>query len=244
MTTDQAWEHVHRFQLQIDNLGRIGDLRARMVEMAESDDWRDYTSAIGRLRWRAAEFDYFLIDCGVSHQDAQRAIEWSRTGTKLAALMDPAADRRRRRPVEEAGKDWPGTALGKEFLTEARRLGWLADDGATKPVVSTRALEQARSGVTKERQALERRTERLPLERRRQLDAMVDALVDELGPTDERRYVIDRLRSATHGKRRPADARSDAERLGWNVAALAKQWGVSRPTANDWVKELRDAAKT
>jgi hypothetical protein len=243
MITDDAWEHVHRFQLRIDNLGRIGDLRSQMVEMIESDDWQDYTSAIGRQRWQAAEFDYFLIDCGVSHEDARRAIEWSRTGTKVAAAMDPDADPALRRPIGEAAREWQGAALNKDFLDEARRLGWLADDGSTKAPVSQRALHRAHSGLSFEAKAREARTERLSSNRRRQLDAMTDTLLEELATADERRYVIDRVRSATHGHRRPADAGADAERLGWNVAALAAHWGVPRMTAHRWVRELRDASE-
>lgn len=242
-TTDQAWQHVHLFQLRVDNLGRVGDLRSQMHEMAKSNDWRDYTSALGRQRWRAAEFDYFLIDCGVTHQDARRAIEWSRTGTELAALMDPAAEPDQRRPITEAAKDWRGNGIGNDFLGEARRLGWLTDDDATKPVVSTRALEQARTGVTYEVRARANRTERLSPTRRQELNSLADVLLTELASSDEQRYIIDRLRAATRGQRRPADVRADGERLGWNVAALAKHWGVARSTANEWIRDVRDAAE-
>jgi hypothetical protein len=81
------------------------------------------------------------------------------------------------------------------------------------------------------------------MERRRQLDAMADALLEHLDSTDERRYVIDRLRVATQGQRRPANARADAERLGWDVAALADHWAVHRTTAHRWVSELRRDAE-
>jgi hypothetical protein len=67
----------------------------------------------------------------------------------------------------------------------------------------------------------------------------------ELTTADERRYVIDRLRASIRGEqRRPADVRGDAERLGWNVTALAELWGVARMTAYRWVDEERGAGRT
>lgn len=241
-TIDEAGERVLAFQLRVQNLGRIGDLTSNLEQIAMSGDWRDYTTAVGRERWLESEFDYFLISSGVFHEDARKVIQWARAGAELAAMMDPEADASRRRPIEVAAEAWRPAGPGPGFLQRARELGWLAGNDSVKVAVSRRALEEARTGVTKEEQARQARTERLPTGRRSQLDELVETLLTELTAADERRYVIDRLRESIRGEqRRPADVRGDAERLGWNVSALAQKWGVARMTAHRWVEEVREA---
>jgi hypothetical protein len=237
---DEAGERVLAFQLRVQNLGRVGDLTSNLERIAMSGDWRDYTTAVGRERWLDSEFDYFLIASGVFHEDARKVIQWARAGLELAAMMDPAADSNRRRSIDEAAKAWNPVGPGLSFLQRARELGWLAGD-TVKVAVSRRALEEARTGVTNEEHARRARTDRLSVERRGQLDKLSETLLVELTAIDERRYIIDRLRVSVRGEqRRPADPRADAERLGWNVTALAEHWGVARMTAHRWVEEVRD----
>lgn len=242
-TIDDASERVLAFQLRVQNLGRIGDLTANLEAIARSGDWREYTTALGPERWRDAEFDYFLIASGVHFEDARRVIQWGKVGTLLASIMDPAAEPERRRPIEEAALEWRSAGPSRSFMQRARELGWLAGEGSSRPVkvaVSGRALEEARTGLTNEARARQARTDRLPATRRAQLDDVVRSLLVELTAADERRYVIDHLRSSIRGEqRRPADPRADAEKLGWNVAALAEHWGVARMTAHRWVDELQ-----
>lgn len=238
---DEAGERVLAFQLRVQNLGRIGDLTSNLEQIAVSGDWRDYTTALGRERWLDSEFDYFLIASGVFHEDARRVIQWAKVGGDLAAMMDPAADSERRRPIDDAAKGWHSAGPSASFLQRARELGWLASDNTVKVAVSKRALEEARTGVSKEEHARQARTERLQPARREQLDTLAETLLVELTAADERRYVIDRLRASIRGEqRRPADLRGDAELLGWNVSALAEKWGVARMTAHRWVDEVRD----
>lgn len=239
---DEAGERVLAFQLRVQNLGRIGDLTSNLERIAMSGDWRDYTTALGRERWLDSEFDYFLIASGVFHEDARKVIQWAKAGAQLAAMMDPAAGKDRRRPIEDASSAWHSAGPGASFVQRARELGWLASDDTVKVAVSRRALEEARTGVTKEEHARQARTDRMPQARRVQLDELTETLLVELTAADERRYVIDRLRASIRGEqRRPADPRGDAERLGWNVTALAEHWGVARMTAHRWVEEVRDS---
>lgn len=240
-TIDEAGERVLAFQLRVQNLGRIGDLTSNLEQIAISGDWHDYTTALGRERWLDSEFDYFLIASGVFHEDARKVIQWAKAGPELAAMMDPGAEPERRRPIEVAATAWHSAGPGADFIQRARELGWLAGENTVKVAVSKRALEEARTGVTNEEHARRARIERMPEARRTQLDHLAETLVLELTSADERRYIIDRLRASVRGEqRRPTDLRGDAERLGWNVAELAKQWGVARMTAHRWVEEVRE----
>jgi hypothetical protein len=88
------------------------------------------------------------------------------------------------------------------------------------------------------------RAQRLTEARRRVLDKLVRGVRAELADERERLYVIDQLREPTRG--RPAATeqdyeqwRADAERLDWNTARLAKEWAVSRDTAQRRVRHLR-----
>jgi len=235
---DEASQRVLNFQLRVKNLSQIGYLTGEIQRMAASGEWRDYTTALGRSTWLESEFDYFLIASGVLFDDARQVIQWARAGAELARLMDPDADIRRRRPIEKAAESWHAPAPGMTFLDRARDLGWMSDD-KVRVVVSRRALEEVKAGIPNEERARRSRAERLPAERRRELDTMTETLLVELSSADERRYVIDRVRASAHDERRPTEPRADAERLGWNVAALAKHWGVTRMTAHRWVTELR-----
>jgi hypothetical protein len=237
---DEASQRVLDFQLRVQNLGRIGDLTSNLERIATSGEWRDYATALGREQWRAAEFDYFLISSGVFHDDARRVIQWAKIGADIAAMMDPSADASLRRPIEEASSSWHPSGPGASFVQRARELGWLAGEGTVRVAVSKRALEQARSGVTNEAHAKRAREERITGGRREELEKVIHLVLTELITADERRYVIDRLRNSIRGEqRRPADPQGDGERLGWNVSALAEQWGVARMTAHRWVEEIR-----
>jgi hypothetical protein len=237
---DEAGERVLAFQLRVQNLGRIGDLTSNLEQIATSGDWRSYSTALGPEQWLDAEFDYFLIASGINLEDARRVIQWAKVGSQLAAMMDPAAGADRRRPIEEAASSWKSAGAGASFVQRARELGWVGSNEAVRVAVSKRALEQARSGVTNEEHARKSRTERLTTARVTEIDRIVDEVIVELTSADERRYFIDRLRASIRGEqRRPANPRTDAERLGWNVTALAQYWGVSRMTAHRWVEEIR-----
>jgi hypothetical protein len=100
-------------------------------------------------------------------------------------------------------------------------------------------------GITMDEHAQQSRADRLPPQRRRELDELVGQVRTELGTELERLYVIDQLRQP--GKRgRPAatDAEreqwpADAERLGWDAAKLAQHWGVGKRTAERRIQTLR-----
>ena len=113
------------------------------------------------------EFDYFLIASGVLFEDARQVIQWARAGTELAALMDPNADSKRRRSIEDAASSWHALTPGMTFLDHARELGWTGTGESVKRAVSDRAIREARKGVTNEEHARRTRAERLPAERRR-----------------------------------------------------------------------------
>jgi hypothetical protein len=236
---DKHGEAVLQFQLRSKNLSRIGELTDLIVEMGLSGDWRDYTIGTGHERWRKAEFDYFLIACEVAFEDAARVLAHRKESAELAPLMDREADRRNRRPLEEAAKAYHPP--GFEGLVEAaERLGWRnpnAPGGIGSPVPE-RARQRAKGGESKEEQASQRRAERIPAKRRRELDALAGDLAGGLNER-EGRYLIDNLR-----RKLVADEftrqKADAERLDWNVAQLAEHWEISRMAAHKRVQKLRE----
>lgn len=232
---DEAGRRVLSFMGKVENLGRIGDLTKAIVEMAESDDWRDYRTALGRERWRPSEFDYFLVAMGVRQEDARSVIAWNEKSAKLAPLMNPNANGRQRRSIEQAAESWhaPGP---ESFLARAQRLGWIDRHGGMRPAVSRRARQTIRAGMTNEEHALRARAERIAKGRRTELDRLVRQVLAEFQSDDERRYVIDQLRRSN------TDWRADAEKLEWKAAALAEHWGVTHRQAWRRIKKLRETA--
>lgn len=124
---DDNGKKVSAFTSKIQNLSRIGELGDAFDDMAESGAWRDYTFATGHFRWRASEFDYFLIANRVRRDDVTRVLAYnSKRSRDLAPLMDVAADRRNRRPFEQAAKEYQNAdALNTDLVTAAAELGWI-----------------------------------------------------------------------------------------------------------------------
>jgi hypothetical protein len=190
---DEHGREVIAFSGQVQNLQRVAELTQSIIAMAESDAWRDYKTAVGRQAWREAEYDYFLISCQLERDDVARVLAWNADSAKLAPLMDREAPPEKRRPLETAAKEW-ASAGTEPLLTRAERLGWTRKGGqlAASPV-PRRARTVAATGKTVEELAREVRAERMPADRRRELDRLADGLVESVPDASERRYVIDRL---------------------------------------------------
>lgn len=191
--TDQNGERVIEFIGRAKNLSRVAELTHSIIEIAESGAWRDYRTAVGREQWLEAEFDYFLIACQLQRDDVARVLAWNRESATLAPLMEREAPPTKRRPFEEAALRW--TSPGAEpLLARAKRLGWLNEAGrmAASPVPK-RARTLATTGMTAEDHARKARAERIRPDRRGALDALAEALTQQLEDDLERRYVIDQL---------------------------------------------------
>lgn len=243
---DDAGERVVRFVSAARNLSRLGELTDEIVEIANSGAWRRYRTAVGTDEWRECELDYFLIACDLSHEDIARIAAYTREGAALAPLMDREANHERRRTLEEASATWHAPTP-ETLLERAQRLGWTRGTSTTLRVAPVPERTRARQahGITMDEHARRGRAERIAPDRRRQLDAFVEQLRGNLADELERRYVVDRLRS--HGAaHRPSTGesererwRTDAERLEWDTARLASEWGVSVRTAERRVANLR-----
>jgi hypothetical protein len=244
---DEAGDQVLRFVSAARNLSRLGELTDEVVTIAQSGAWRRYRTATGPAEWRECELDYFLIACDLRHEDISRILAYTREGAALAPLMDRNADSGKRRPLEEAATAWQSP--GQETLiTRAQRLGWTRSEASrtlrAAPLPQRVRARQAH-GITMDEHAQQSRADRLSPQRRRELDLLIGQVRTELGTELERLYVIDQLRQP--GKRgRPAatDAEreqwpADAERLGWDAAKLAQEWGVGKRTAERRIQSLR-----
>lgn len=120
---DENGRKVLAFVSKTKNLTKVAELMAATVEIIESGAWRDYEFATGRQSWRECEFDYFLIAQEWDREDAARVIAWNRKGKEVAALMDPAAPRSKRRTLAQADREWDYLNMS---LTEAAvRLKWM-----------------------------------------------------------------------------------------------------------------------
>lgn len=240
---EQNWQNVSDFILRARNLTRVAELTDLVSEMASTEAWRDYQSGARRIRWREAEFDYFLISCDLNYRDVSSVIAWSRKGGELAPLMDRDANSDSRRPLAEASAAYP--SVGETLQEKAERLGWATPAGGMKSPIPARARARARHGVTKDEHARVERERQLTKKRRAELDKLARELLKSLHDERERRYIVDQLRIGVRGRPRgrppanQASDRADAERLDWNTVALAKEWGVTQPAAWNRVAKLR-----
>lgn len=191
--TDANGDQVIAFTGRIRNLARIAELTNSILEMAESGAWRDYRTAVGHERWLDAEFDYFLIACQMQRDDVARVLAWNADSAKLAPLMDRDATPQHRRLLETAAANWTSSG-GEALLGRAKRLGWLNDSGrlAASPV-PRRARVRAATGLTVDERARRVRAERIPADRRRELNSLAGSIEAQLVDDHERRYLLDRL---------------------------------------------------
>lgn len=130
MKVDKNAQLVAQFISKMQNLTRIAELADAFVDIAESAAWRDYTFATGHFRFRPSEFDYFLIATGVTKRDAAAVLAHNKRSKELAPLMHPHADKRRRRPLEQAAKEYQAAdSLNTDLAAKAIELGWTSESG-------------------------------------------------------------------------------------------------------------------
>ena len=163
--------------------------------------------------------------------------------------MDRDADPGRRRAFEEASAAWHAPTP-ETLIKRAQRLGWTR--GETSATLRAAPLPQrARArqahGMSMDEHARRTREQRITSQRRRQLDELVNRLRGELADDAERLYVIDQLRAPSTRRRsgRPAgdygNWAADAQRLGWDAAKLAEEWGINERAARHRMRLARQA---
>ena len=244
---DEAGEQVVHFMGDVRTLGKLGELRGKIIEMAESGAWRRYRTAVGVDEWRECEFDYFLISCDLEYDDVYRAIATAKAGDATRAMMNPAAEPDKRRTLDEAAAAWHAPV--PETLTErATRLHWTKPGGELRvPPLSDRQRRKQRDGITREEHERKERAKRLPAKRRRELDALARETYKALADAQELRYLIDQLSTlvARPSGRPKADheqwARDVAE-LDGDTKALAERWGIAESRVRARRSEMRALA--
>jgi hypothetical protein len=244
---DDAGDQVLRFVSAARNLSRLGELTDEVTAIAKSGSWRRYRTAVGTDEWRECEFDYFLIACDLGYDDISRILAYTGEGSALAPLMDREADPARRRTFEEAGAAWHAP-VPETLINRAQRLGWTKGQtgSALRAAPLPRRIRARQAhGMSMDEHARRTRQERITTQRRGELDELVSQLVSQLAGDTERLYVIDHLRAQGRRGRPGADSEerarwaADAQRLGWNAAKLAEEWGIGERAAWDRMRQAR-----
>jgi hypothetical protein len=225
MGVDSHGARVLHFRSEARNLSRLSLLLDLIMEMFESGDWRNYSTALGRERWRACEFDYFLIASDIKYADASQVFTWRDRGRALAAATQ-SKDPRHRRSLAQASKEWH--APTPETLEQrAERLGWTSARGVRSPAPK-RARAYVRHGMTYEAHARQQRQRQIK-DRRVVLDRIVDAVLRQVSDDTALRYVVERLRERLAKQRQHNDTQwaRDIATFKGNEKALAQHWGIT-----------------
>jgi hypothetical protein len=249
MALDKHGQRVLTFETALRNASRLGTYADLVVGMYESGEWRQYTTALGPERWRAHEFDYFLISCDARYEDVVRILGWDTVrAAKLAETMTGEASAHRR-SLAEASADW--TSPTRRSLSElAQKNGWLiaARNAPTLkgPPVSQRARVRAREGVAKDEYTRRRRARQLA-DQRPSLDRVVEQILQRAKDDPQAlRYIIDQLRRRLPSRGRPRGStqqarwEADIAAMNGNHGKLADRWGVSQATVRQRLKRQRD----
>jgi hypothetical protein len=216
---DQNGRRVIDFESALRNASRIGTYVDTVVDMFESRAWRHYATASGTEGWRAREFDYFLIACGAGYADVAQLLAWKKAkAVNVAAAME-GDDRRTRRSLEDASRDWR-SPTGTSLIDLARRNGWLRSQTAAPTLkvapVSSYARAVVRGGIPLGTRGRRYRTrtllEELPAARRRELEAEGLRLRQHYTEA-ELRYLREQLVPARRGRPRQSQVSKATERV-------------------------------
>ncbi|WP_221371088.1 hypothetical protein [Mycolicibacterium xanthum] len=186
-------ERVREFATRMFDAGSIARIAEAVVDIATSGAWRNYDINGHACHWQAAEFDYFLITCGVKYDDMREVFK----GRAAAAALAPMLDQRdeQHRPLRIASEVWGPCPDGETLISLAKRYGWVTDRGRTrKPPVSRRSRARA-SGASREDRARDARRRRLGPQRCAELEELAAALAAKL-TTDEMRFMADEFTMA------------------------------------------------
>ena len=187
---DANTERVRAFATKMFEAGSITRIADAVVDIATSGAWRDYDIDEHPSHWQAAEFDYFLITCGVKYTDMREVFKGRATAAVLAPMLDQRDEQHR--PLRAASEAWGSPRPGVTLVGLARELGWITDRGrARKPPVGRRSRARANGG-SREARAREARRQRLGPERCAALEELGAQLAQEL-TVDERRFLADEL---------------------------------------------------
>ena len=107
---DSNTERVREFAAKMFEARSIGRIADAIIDIATSGAWRDYDIDGHHSQWLAAEFDYFLITCGVKYDDMVEAFKGYFSAALLVAMLDP-------------------TFLAPEDLTQQSRIASLLQAG-------------------------------------------------------------------------------------------------------------------
>jgi hypothetical protein len=202
MALDARGETVVRFMSALRNASRMGTYVETVVAMFASGAWRDYHTAVSHDRWRAHEFDYFLITCEADYHDVARLLTWTRVETVAAiavAMTEPFGPHRRR--LDKAAQAW-GAPAGVSLFDLAQHHGWLRRGVKTPTLLAAPVSSYMRTLAKEAKEAppagrgraefYRTRTLDLPAARRCALDAEAARLRRRYS-ADELRYLRERL---------------------------------------------------
>lgn len=177
------------------NASRLAAYVDTVVDVYESNSWRQYTDATGRSdAWKECEFDYFLIACGAEYSDVQRLLTWDKArAVELAGAME-SEDARERRPLERISESWQ-SPTGLSLSELAERQGWTKKSGELRvSPAPQRARTRARHGLTMDEQARQSRANKIAATRRSELDRFAATAAAKAQDEIELRYLLDVMR--------------------------------------------------
>jgi hypothetical protein len=187
---DANTERVLEFALKMFEAGSVARIAEAVIDIAVSGAWRDYDIDGHRSHWQAAEFDYFLITCGVKYTDMEAVLKGCASAALLAPFMDQRDQQHRKLP--EASQAWGSPRPGVTLISLAREHGWVTDRGrARRPPMGRRSRARA-AGASREERAREARRRRIGPARCAVLEEVAAELAQNL-TVDEIRFLADEL---------------------------------------------------
>lgn len=151
---DRNGELVHRFQLEMGNLG-IARMEEQLTAMLDSGTWRKWRDGLGQAVFLEDEFDYFLTAIGVSREHVVKGVASLDVKARLDEHMDETrTGSESRRTIEQAREDMPNRPVEPFGLTESERKylqthGVLAENTKRRPALGTRVRQYRHTGTSR-----------------------------------------------------------------------------------------------
>jgi hypothetical protein len=193
---DLHGREVHAFSMRMANLG-YAEMADLLLSMLKSPSWRSFTDGTGTYAFLPGEFDYFLTQQGVRHEDVMKGVADLDRKAELEAAMDErrTGEENYRRPILQARAENPrksGRPIEPFGLTKAEAKALVKDSAGTSRLHDRPALGESVRRFTNTGTA-RRQSRELPLVERLRRSALrldnddLTDLIDSLKQEQKRR---------------------------------------------------------
>lgn len=187
---DTNGEIVHRFQLEMGNLG-FARMEERLTAMLQSDAWKKWRDGLGQAGFLEDEFDYFLTAIGVSRDHVVKGVASLDVKARLDEHMDESkTGGPSRRTLEQALADMPNRRIEPFGWTqsEAKSLQKLGVHAVGRRApLGSRVRQYRQTGVSRFTQETRPRIDRLIGQLPRLDDRELERLAEEIKHERNRR---------------------------------------------------------